>query len=574
MKKGKLLILLLALVAVVAIVIVVCSVLLKPNDQPQTTESASETESQTTEETTEESSTEEQLEKHEAHEYFVLADDEAPVYDEISKIDGEFYAIDNENNLLAVKTERVDTRNLVHQTISVYDLSSGEIIFAKEVSYPENPQPDEEVELEVMLDYPIIRVSEKSYSENGYSEYDIEYYLARKGEPAIKITDKVEYSKTVYENGLICFVMGDESVWIDKNMNVVRRVDAIIPGLDPFEFNAEYMGYLYSWTDSALQILNRNGVCSGTYEIDHEGFINVHVLDSGDVLIQEIEPVDVYTECDFMLDGNKYTVKSYVMKYLDGAMEEIELNFIVDDLATAYGGATYSFPFELAEGHDNQAYIYSFANGHVSPYAQYVVLNNALEIEYVLKNDTHGIMYNSAEAVDTHRYVAYAPLANFYQAYLFDLDGNAIPISTSGNYTVTGKYIVTETAIFDHKLNKLFDFEGAGFELGCFGVDVYYNKVYMNKYNEVNGAVENYVFDKDTNQAVMMADGVKTALLESGIGDGYYVITDLEKNEYSFVNSEGTTVFVTYGRPQIVLGDGLLVAATEFEGEYVIYVVK
>jgi hypothetical protein len=72
----------------------------------------------------------------------------------------------------------------------------------------------------------------------------------------------------------------------------------------------------------------------------------------------------------------------------------------------------------------------------------------------------------------------------------------------------------------------------------------------------------------------MMADGVKTALLESGIGDGYYVITDLEKNEYSFVNSEGTTVFVTYGRPQIVLGDGLLVAATEFEGEYVIYVVK
>jgi hypothetical protein len=298
------------------------------------------------------------------------------------------------------------------------------------------------------------------------------------------------------------------------------------------------------------------------------------VLDSGNVLIQDIELVDAYTPCDIIVDGDRYTVKSYVMKYLDGEMEEIELDFLVDDLATAYGGASDSFPFELASGHENQAYIYRFANGNVSPFAEYAVMSNDLEIEYVVKNGMHGIMYDSAYAVDSHHYVAYAPLANSEQAYLFDLDGNAIPIASTHYFEVTPKYIVTATGIFDHKLNKLFDFESEGFDWGYFGVDTAYDKVYIAKYNAVTGAIEEYLFDRETNQAVMVADGIKQSLFGKGIGDGYHVIIDLDTDKYSFINSDGTTVFVTYREPIILECNGLLLAATEFEGKTVIYVIK
>jgi hypothetical protein len=573
MKKGKLLILLLAALSII-LVLAACD---KTDTLAETTVgTAAGSGTETVSETAEEVSTETEPPKHEAHEYFVIGDaEEAPVWDEISEIDGELYGVDHENNLLAVRTEKIDTKNYVNQTISVYDLLSGEIIFTTDVSYPENPRQDEVVELDVTIDYPIIRVSQKSYSEDGSAKYDVEYYFAKKDSECIKITDKSEYARQDYDNGLVCFTMGDESVWIDKNLDVVRRVSAIATdGLAPEQFDCEYMGYLYSWTDTAVQIFNRDGVCSATYNITHGGFINVHVLDSGNVLVQDIELVDAYTPCDIIVDGDRYTVKSYVMKYLDGEMEEIELDFLVDDLATAYGGASDGFPFELAAGHDNQAYIYRFANGNVSPFAEYAVMSNDLEIEYVVKNGMHGIMYDSAYAVDSHHYVAYAPLANSEQAYLFDLDGNAIPIASTHYFEVTPKYIVTATGIFDHKLNKLFDFESEGFDWGYFGVDAAYDKVYIAKYNAVTGAIEEYLFDRETNQAVMVADGIKQSLFGKGIGDGYHVIIDLDTDKYSFINSDGTTVFVTYREPIILECNGLLLAATEFEGKTVIYVIK
>ena len=582
MKKGKLLILLVAILSLF-LMLAACE---KTSDaeQPSTDTQVGSSSEVASEETQEEVSTEAPEVKHEAHDYFVLSEnEEISVYKEISKIDGTAYDFDYYGNLVLVRNQEIDVKNDVIDSVIIYDATSGEAIFETSVSYPLHPGMNDRVTLEVSVSYPVIRVSKMSYGEDGFEDYDVSYYFAKKDGKLIKNTDQTAFDHKELGNGLQCFVMGDSTVWIDKNMNIVSTADVIINNdYDVYEFSSEYMGYLYSWDYSQIQIFNRSGVCSGTYSIDHDGLLNAYVLNDGNVVLQELEPVDEYTEYDVTLMGQKFTVKSYIMNYVNGAMTEIELDFIIDNLCSKYGeDENYKFPFGLAAGHENQAYIYRFAHGTLSPYVEYVVLNNSLEIEYTLKNDMHGVNYTNAYATDSHHYIAHAPLANTEQAYLFDLDGNAIPITEDGLSEIVGKYIVTDEAILDRDLNVVYDFVANGFKDGVFGVDYSNCRIYMSKYNFLTGGKEYYLFDRSTKKEILIADGIKTEIFDDpstlgadGIGDGYYVIHNIEDNTYTFYNTDGEAILVMYGVMMVYELNDVLIVRAEFEGDILIYTIQ
>ena len=580
MKKGKLLILLVAILSFI-LLLAACDKTTTPETTSTDTESASASET-ASENTQEEASTEAHEVKHEAHDYFVLEEDkELSDYKDVSLIDGKYDSHVAYANLLLVTEEEIDVKNDLTKSVIVYDAASGEQIHRFSVTYPLYAEDKDVITLEVEVYYPVIQVSKMSYGEDGFEDYDISYYLAKKDGALIKNTTIDNFECTEFDNGLTRYVMGNSTVWIDKNMSIVNTADVVVSGNYEFgNFNSEYMGYLYSWDDFQIQIFNRSGFCSGVYSIDHDGMISAHVLNDGNVVIQELEPVDEYTDCDIVLMDIRFVVKSYVMNYVDGSMKEIELDFLIDDLCSKYGEeSNYSFPFRLAQGRENQAYVYRFANGTVSPYVEYVVMNNDLEIEYTLNNGMHGVSYKYAYTTDNYHYVAHAPLANVEQAYLFDLDGNAVPISEDGTQIVSSKYIVTEQGLFNMDLYKVYDFDYNGID--SYSVDYWSGRIYMSKYNFLTGGVEFYIFDGSTNKEIMITDGLDTVIYDSntsywidGLGWGYYIIQDRKANVYTLFNLDGESILVTYSPMRVYEMDNMLIVLVEFEGETLVYTLK
>lgn len=528
--------------------------------------------------------------EHEIRNYFVINREIEPVsFADITKLDGEIVELDRENNLISLVTKDLDNFNNVIKTIKVYDVTTSECILEDSVTYPLYSSGTKyAVDFTVKIDYPIIRVAKTSYSEDSNEQlepqYDVSYYFATKDSQIIKTTDKNDYSKTEFYNGLVCFEMGDELVWVNKNMEVVRTANAVADSglaLDRYSFDAEYQDYLYSWDGEKVQVYNRAGVCSALYTIEHDGELNVHVLDNGNVLIQDIEYVDDYTACDFKMKNyydysiERCVMKSYVMSCTDGVITEVELDFIVDYLETAYEAEcdNREFPFALAEGGENQALIYRIANGSISLYQEYVSLGNDLEIKYSVKNSKPGAYLSSAEVINANFYKMAVAEGGSYQNYIFDLDGNVVTACNDSTY-VTKTYIVTENAIYDHSMNVVYDIAGSEFASCLLYVDVTSNTVYFSKPNFTTGAEEEiYVFDHTTGSPKLFADGVENIAYVYGC-EGYYWLINTENDDRSLVTMDGTVILKAFNILDTGTCEDALIVQTEFEGKALVYVIK
>ena len=580
MKNGKLLLLLVA---------VLCLSMVFASCDTSATGDTSEPVSETTAVENAPAVEQEEVE-HEIRDYFVIDNGiDSVSFAEISKLNGEILEIDDENNLISLVTKDLDNYNNVIETVKVYDILTGKCIREDSITYPLYASGEDFVELKVDIDYPIIRVSKISYYEDSYGlnpSYDISYYFAKENSEIIRSSSNTNYSKTNFYNGLVAIEMGDEVVWINRNMEVVRTVDAVAAnGYDINVFNAEYQDYLYAWDDEAVQVFNKAGLCSAKYTIQHDGVLNVHVLNDGNVLIQDFEIVDEFTPCDFTWITNnsgpityssvqRIVMKSYVMSCTDGSIKEVELDYIVESLETAYEGRLGNnyFPFALAGNGQNQAIIYRVANGSLSLWQEYVSLGNDLEIKYSVKNNCIGVDFTSAEVINSNLYAMDVYEAGVWHSYVFDLDGNKISPANYYSADVTDTYIVTENAIYDHKMNVVYDISASDFaDNGCYVISST-NTIYMFKYNFNTGANEIFVFDHASKSPKLLVDGINT-IFET-FGDGYYVTYDVNECHYNFVSTEGKTILKAYKIDDITVCNGAIVVETEFEGNTLTYIIK
>ncbi len=564
--------------AIMSLAVLFCACDLLPNDDT----------SEPTKETTAAESTpiiaEPEKVEHEIRDYFVIDNGIDKIsFANISKLDGKIVEVDEENNLISVEIKDLDNHNNVIQTIKVYDITTGECIRSDSVTYPLYATGKDVIDFKVEIDYPIIRVSKTSYSEDGDDlkpQYEVNYYFAKKDGENVHSTKKTDYSKTYFSNGLVAFEMGEKVFWINRNMEVVRTVNAIAAnGYYIDRFDAEYQDYLYAWNEEEIQVFNKAGFCSAKYNIGHDGFIKVHVLNDGNVLIQDFETVDAYTACDFVWSFNskspakRINMTSYVMSCTDGTLKEVELDFIVEDLETAYEGrlGNNSFPFALAGNGQNQAYIYRIANGKISLWQEYVSLGNDLEIKYSVKNSKIGAAFNTAEVINSNFYRMNVSEGGITQSYIFDLDGNVI--TASAEYTeITNTYIFSGAAIYDHKMNLIYDIYENGFISSSDLVDTSTNTIYMVKHNFNTGADEVYVFDHVTKSPKLLIGNAQDVM---DLGEGYYVTYDTENNEASVIATASKNVILKALQINDIrqCADAVIVE-TVFEGNTLVYIIK
>ncbi len=609
MKKGKLLLLLVAIMSL-AVTFAAC------DESAGETGSGSETEASTgaatdigtgtdtqapledadAEETIAEVKDEQESVQHELLDYFDLPEIEEPgQLTSISRLEGSIVysnnepQIDTERNLAVVETKELDNLNYVIHTMKVYDLLSDEVVLTESVSYPYMGDQLDRTELSVTLEEYVIRVSKLTYTldegddpdsdldDTNVPNYNVTYYPI-KGGNVIYQTDSNVFETQHYGNGFVRFRMGDKDFWIDKNYNTVRTMDAIIAGNYDIDFGdnfSEYKGYIYSWNETRLFVFNRGGKVSGIFDAAEKSKIDVHVLNDGNVLIQEFTKVGATESCDFTIQGTRYTMQSYIMNFIGGEKTEIEegLGFIVDRIVTRYEQQDMiSIDAELANGVDSYAVVYRIANGEVAVSPVIYVLDNELNILYTVENSTFGVDLGEEFALMGNGRFYSSVIKEGNQEYnaIFDYDGNLIsPYRIGGFNRITSKYVVSDTALYDYGMNCVYEFSKNGYVFDA----VVNDDIYLTKRNFETGKTELYVIKTDSKAPELVCDGVDYTV--DVVGERYFSVYDIENDVYRLYNVAGEELLVTHEPISYAREfEDVMLFATAFNGEDIVYVVK
>ena len=358
-------------------------------------------------------------------------------------------------------------------------------------------------------------------------------------------------------------------MWIDGDLNIIRTVPAITENGYAANFHGEYMGCLYTLNSDCVRVFNRQGLCSAEYLLKDvvNCELNSFILDNGNVLIHEFTYVKDYEAYDFAIDGDRYTVKSFVLDFDEGTLTEVDLDFIVSDLQTAYGdNDDEGFGMKLAIGLDNQAYIHRFANGNINTYPEYVVLSNDLEVEYTLQNSTLGVDMSTLSVIDNYHYSAYVDAGVGAGYYVFDLDGNLVAYDVDGY--LTGGYQRVGNYFYNGAGELVFDATAENYAVCGFAEHM----VFLYRINTATGGYEYFLYNLQTKKMVQLCDGVDTKIWDWG--RGFYTVRDVNTSVCTVYTLDGTALLVSAEDCFVSVYDDIYLIQTYFDGERILYVVK
>ncbi len=550
----------------------------------------------------------EQATEHEFWQYFVMEED-AKAYSDVYKIEGVSHDYDEKHNLLVVETNDLNNQNVVTTQYTVYDLSQGEAgksIFTRSVSNLYNVQYEKS--LAVNLHYPLIEVEEKYYvsdatmddPDDRVQECKYSYYLI--GADNYKtLVENVEadyspLSMRTVNNLYVCEI--DEKVyWINQDVEVLRTLNKLVIDSSydqiPLDFDAEYKDYLYSWSKDlenpltrTIQVFNKEGVCSMQYSYPNVAMLDtptVAVLNNGNIFVQMQTVVEEdAADYDYKWMGMKIDLVSQIIDYKTGKVTDLDLNFIVNELESQYAGREYSdFALQLKEGKQNQANITYYNESGIANRTKYVVLDNEMKVEYTVKNNALDTTDNhDFEMINKDYYVADTVVNGIEGEYLFNLGGNVMSKVPENTVGITSKYIVTTHAIYDLRMNLVFDVETSMF--GSNRGDTYYcevlgDKIFMYATNYLTGDNEEaYVFDSEKKEPVLLFDNIKTYIEVDDDSKVYYV-WDQVNETCALYTPEDKLLLKCQGDIDYIdtdeFEDVLVVEIEEF-GKEVIYVLK
>lgn len=449
-------------------------------------------------------------ESHELLNYFVVEAEEHNKYTDVLKLQGELISVDEENDLVATLVTEVTPLNEVKQTIKVINLLTGDVLMEYECQKYSAHVVKEDYytiyEYDVIFDYPAFIIEKDQISKSGSESelkhsYSYECYLPtweNKGEDASEVKWSLKSTKSTYNNarvvnlddvqlvnnkvrGLYAYAVDGTTYYYDSDLKVLRTEKTVVANARVSEIDAEFGGYFYEISDdelmeSSVSVYDKDGFLTAHYATDYtiETQMVAFVLNNGNVLIQVMS----YEEGDenskaIYYAGLKVSLNSYIMDYKTGALEEIELDYYVRDLESAHDAGLEDFPLELAEGKENQAFVYMIEeDGSIDmAKAEYVVLDNEGKIEYTVKNDTPNSMIDEMFVLMADRYVIPAIVGNAWNYNVYDLEGNFIATWYSDayyyyhdfyDYEIVKDHIVTDYAIYDKNMKKVYSFSENG----------------------------------------------------------------------------------------------------------------
>jgi len=252
----------------------------------------------------------------------------------------------------------------------------------------------------------------------------------------------------VYVND--CAVIGDTVCRYDTNTYEVKEIFTY-PSLNgelPVSTGYVFSDYYVSKTPNGFTVYDKHYKLIGEYSLpEYASAPTVSTLKNGNVFVQYKVglPFDA-KEYDLFFDGEKFDLVQKIISAKDLSEKEISLDYYVTVVSPVNADAEgYLFKKDI----DNIAYCYKIEN------KQYDV-NNALTVGFSNSGKT--------QLVFDERYNTYSPIGNGYLSAITKngmkviLDSKLNVVSQAESVvSITEKYILTTSAIYDFNFAKLAD---------------------------------------------------------------------------------------------------------------------
>lgn len=293
-------------------------------------------------------------------------------------------------------------------------------------------------------------------------------------------------------------------------------------------------------------------------------------LNDGNVLVQykveEDEDGDVYDYIDVYSGRNfKYSLYTFIVSAADGTATEIDANYLIDDLYTAY------IPY---------SYYSDYYNPEISNIAEiyYIVdskLENASTDLDIVSLDNNGNIVKSLKIYDDWSAIPHNMGNGYFSAstvhgteMIMDKDGkivsNSLYYNQNSYYEYLSNYTITNTGIYDVTGKKVYNWTDIPCEYD--GLDYERNTVLI----KILGDDGTYKLDLFNNGTVTT---IGTMDATGGAIDSADMITDYDITSFGFYtvskNSEGKNVYKYYNAVGVLVETTTeypLYRITSFEG--------
>ena len=548
--------------------------------------------------------------------YFEFEDTSPLAYATIEKYDGEIIDYDEYENIIVTRETEIDVLNNVVEIFKVIDTLEGKVLFETTSSYPKNYEFSDSYNVtrkSVILDYPVIITEDTNLSRYNKDEdesvsYNYSYYLLdgnqletfssneklrlyydewERDEDYVRYANEKISRMYIYTTRTTSYYILDNG---ENHFETIRSENAVNYITNNYNYSDEYNEYLYSTQQYGVTVYDRSGLSIASYyaPVSDDVEFQSHVLDNGNVLIQELTQLESSAEdYDIIYGKIKYNFKSYVLDIIANELKPIELDYIVSVLESRYESehSDYSiFPFALNEKQDNQAYIVRISDKLVlTENAEYAVINDDCEVVFSLKSAKDGKNLVRANPLFEKYFVCTSAIGNSECYEIYDL--NCKLVTTIYEYgtddelfAVNDKYFVCNSGIYDINLKLVYSF----IENGITDYDVIADNVFIYKNSavifdgEMLGNTDDaaYRYDFETGKLVLVANGYTTRLV--AYDDSYYTVYDYENEVYKAYNSKGVIVFASRSMPYVSYTEDTLIVEVEDDanGEDKIYVFK
>ena len=557
----------------------------------------------------------------ELEEHFAISE-ETKSYSSVDRIEGEVIAVDTDNNYIAVKTTKVDKLNYIIETVKIIDMKTLQVIHEQDVTNPSTGPVENRTTLQVEFNYPCFTIIQRYRSFDGvnyYFNYSYYHYLLKLDNTypysteinAVSLGSSNSGLNSVQKGSLYMVETSESTLWINERFEIIREFKkGQLDGYTSPRIQMGYENYLYAWDNgqsNSIQVYNAEGVVCMQYT--YPSSVNAilsgpFVLNNGNILVQEATLLDVtatdYTFKYMTPDGDmKFDLQTKVVDYKTGEATVIDCDYLIVDLMPAYAGKG-DFPFALASGQENQAYVSKIVNRYVSS-VEYVVLDNQASIVYsfpneMLANSSNASSYSNIEVLNDKYYGAMVYEDGNYKACLFDMFGNLVlelpemVLNGDSNCGVCNDFYVTPYGIYDFEQNILFDLEDyellynkdASKDVRLFVKD---NGAFIEETDKVTKVITLYQFNPESKDFEVIGDSNKEMRLFSSLSlpmGNYVTVLNKEDNgarsyTWTLYNSDGEAfVRVQVDNIYNVLQkcDGLAFIETEINGNPYVYIIK
>ncbi len=547
---------------------------------------------------------------------FVFNDDE-PSFAEPVEVDGEIIAVNEEYNLVAFETRSLGTDGNSSRTVKVIDVQDeNRVLYYRTQTFSADSTGREDVI--DLTNYPVIKVHRYSFqgydSDSGQPKYKdyYDYYLIQKNREAITLESSAEKDELYVEEVNNVWLVEDSETlyWVNKNLAVMREIPLDVSetyrgsNYDSFfNFEAEYNDYLYTWefdTANLSQVVivyDPNGIACAKYTFPSGMYLGkpfVSVLNDGNVVIQEQHAVEDGEDFDYTYgvgaDACSIDIVTKIMNYKTGEVAEVEFDYLILMMQSAYMTNDSNSPYTLADGFDNAATLIEVKNGALGERMETAVLSNGLEIQWKLENEYLEIP--TTLGANEKGYVAEVYIDGAQRMAAFTWDGELITVLPTNFeiYKATKDVYVTESGVYNWKGELVFDIENSKFakknEYGENNVYVIGDCVYFSCVNELklgewddnsekyDRFVEYYKLNLETGEAELICDGEET-FCEPYTNDGALVIFNAKKNITTVYNAKGEVVLVVRNDEiveDVTLLDGAFIIEVEVDEVHKFYV--